>query len=315
VSFFRVFINLFQFNRTNWKAVLLCFLAASVFWAFNALNKQYTSNIKFPLVFEYDQAKASPLEELPNSLTVNVSGNGWELLSQTLGYKLPTLVVPIEKPLEVKKIIGTTLPPMLASQVGKLQINYVVTDTLYLPFDQKDVHTYKVFVDATEISFKEGFGRTSPIVMLPDSVQLQGPKSLLHKLPDSLLVKLPATQLSSNYREKIVIDVVGEELIKRAPEQIEVMFEVNEVSVQKVKSKVEWINLARGQKVSLSSDSLLLEVQIPKSKQEEFKAITPRLILNLKRLKMGEYKIKPAPSAFPSYATILAIDSVKVKVY
>jgi len=315
VSFLRVFINLFQFNRTNWKAVLLCLLTASVFWVFNALNKQYISNIKFPLHFEYDEDKASPLQELPKNILLNVSGNGWELLSQTFGYKLPTLIIPLEKPLEVKKIVCSTLPPMLANQLGKLQINYVVTDTLYLQLDQKDTHKYKLFVDTREITFKEGFGRTSPLVILPDSIQLQGPKSLLHKLPDSLAIQLPEARLNSNYREKLSPLIADEEMIKRIPENVEVMFEVNEVIEFSVKSKINWINLPRGRQVTLDNDSLLLKVQIPKSKQEDFKTIAPALTLNLKKVKKGEHLVKPTVVGIPTYGILTKLDSVKVKIF
>ncbi len=315
MSFLRVFINLFQFNRTNWKAVLLCFFAASIFWVFNALNKQYTANIKFPLHFEYDVEKFSPLENLPNQILVNVSGNGWALFSQAFGYKLPTITIPLEKPLEVKKIVGSTMPPILASQLGKLQVNYVVTDTLFLQFDHKDIHTYKLFVDETAVSFKSGYGRTSPIVILPDSIKLQGPKSLLHKLPDSILVKLPEERLSNNYREKITIRFPGIEMITKSPDKVEVMFEVNEVTMIEIKSKIEWKNLQKGRQVTLEQDSLLTKIQIPISKQEDFKNVMPTLMLDFKKVKKGEHFFKPTLSAIPSYGTIIKLDSVKVKIF
>jgi hypothetical protein len=315
VSFLRVFINLFQFNRTNWKAVMLCFLAASVFWVFNALNKQYASNIKFPLHFEYEADKFCPLEALPNHILVNVSGNGWALFSQAFGYKIPTITIPLEKPLEIKKIVGSTMPPILASQLGKLQVNYVVTDTLYLQFDHKDVHTYKLFVDDTDVSFKEGYGRTSPIVILPDSIKLQGPKSLLHKLPDSILLKLPEARVSKNYREKILIRIPGIEMIIQTPTKTEVMFEVDEVTTMVVKSKIEWKNLQKGRQLTLDHDSLSIKIQIPISKRVDFKNVMPTLMLDFKKVKKGEHFFKPTLSAIPSYGTIMKLDSVKVKIF
>jgi hypothetical protein len=315
VSFFRVFINLFQFNRTNWKALSLCLLAASIFWVFNALNKQYTSTIKFPLSFQYDAEKASPVQELPTSVLVNVSGNGWELFREIFGYEIPRLTILLEKPIEVKKIVGSSLPPLLANQLGKVQINYVVTDTLYIQFDQKDTHTYKLFVDLKNISYKEGYGRISPVVLLPDSVQLQGPKSLLHKLPDSLIVALAEKRLSDNYREKVEINLPYVELIQRKPSSTEVIFEVNEVVTVVRKSKVEIRNLLKWNQATLNTDSIRITIQVPKTKQEDFIKMNPAVSINLKKIKKGEHILKPTLEGIPSYASVVSIDSLLVKIY
>ncbi len=315
MSFLRVLVNLFQFNRTNWRAVLLCLLTASIFWAFNALNKQYTSNIKFPLRFEYDVEKASPIQELPASVLVNVSGNGWELFRETFGYKIPSLTIPLEKPIEVKKIVGSSLPPMLANQIGKLQINYVVTDTLYLQFDQKDKHTYKLFVDSKDITFKEGYGRISPVVVLPDSIQLQGPKSLLHKLPDSLVITLPGKKLNSNFRDQLPINLPSAEMIQLNFTHVEVMFEVDQVTTVEVKSKVEIKNLPKWNHVSLSQDSMSIKIQVPTTKSEDFKKIIPSISINLRKIKKGNHIIKPRVEGIPSYCSIIRLDSLAVNIF
>ena len=55
MNFLRAIGNMLRFDRANWKAVMLCFFAALVFWLFNAFNKNYAANIRFPLRFEYNQ--------------------------------------------------------------------------------------------------------------------------------------------------------------------------------------------------------------------------------------------------------------------
>ncbi|KXK31544.1 MAG: hypothetical protein UZ12_BCD005000275 [Bacteroidetes bacterium OLB12] len=98
----KLLVNLFQFNRTNWKAVSLCFLAAAVFWLFNAFNKNYSTEIRFPLVIEYNQSRFIPIGNLPTELRLNVNGNGWDLFRKSIGISLPQLTVNIERPLEIK---------------------------------------------------------------------------------------------------------------------------------------------------------------------------------------------------------------------
>ncbi len=185
----RILINLFRFDRANWRVVSLCVLTAMVFWIFNAFNKNYSTNVRFPILFEFDGEKYAPADHLPKTVNLNVSGNGWDLFRRHLGIKVPSVIIPLERPKEIRKIVGSTLAPMLATQVGNLKINYVVTDTLHLQIDERDSHRYKLGIDVSGITFRKGYGRTSPIVLLPDSVDLNGPQSRLHAVSDSILLK------------------------------------------------------------------------------------------------------------------------------
>src|SRR5687767_9682749 len=104
MSVIKSIFNLLRFNRKNWKAVVLCVLAATVFWFFNSLNKRYTTNITFPVTFDYDDENYIAVKPLPSSVRINVTGVGWDLFRRSLGIKIPPLVIPIDRPAEVKKI-------------------------------------------------------------------------------------------------------------------------------------------------------------------------------------------------------------------
>jgi hypothetical protein len=314
VNLFRVFVNLFKFNRTNWKAVALCFLAATVFWFFNAINKEYSTNVRFPLHFEFNNEKFVRAKALPQDVNINVKGNGWDLLrSSSYGLKRPRLVIPLERPGEVKKIVCSTLPPLLASQLGRLQINYVVTDTLFLDIEPKDVHKFKATIDEKSILYKEGYGRISPVVILPDSIHLEGPKSLLHDLPDSILLRYSGKKIGENFRESIEV-ITTNEMVKRDPPVVEVMFEVGEVILVNRKVKLE-VTMPSFAQLSLSSDSVSYQVQIPKSRNDDFQQQTITAALDLRKAKKGTMKVRPLLRGFPPYAQLLRADSLDVKLF
>ena len=316
MSFFRVLNNLFRFNRTNWKAVSLCFLAATVFWFFNALNKTYATNVRFPLQFEFDHQKFVPSKPLPHNVYVNVSGIGWDLLRKYLGLKLPAVVIALERPAETKKIIGSTLPPLLASQLGNLKINHIVTDTLYLSIEAKDSIRMKVFIDPKEITFKKGHGRTSPIVVLPDSIQVEGPVSFLKQLPDSMVIALPSNKLNSNYREQVEVKL-ADESIKRTPPVVEVMFEVGEVTEVQQKIKLDLINVPDFTHVMQDKDSVGCVVQVPRSRVDDFKQTASgiRAQIDLRETRTGGRKVIPSVLGLPPYAFLVSTDSVRMKLY
>ncbi len=315
MSFFRVLNNLFRFNRTNWKAVSLCFLAAAVFWLFNALNKEHTTSIRFPLQFEFDHQRFIASKALPHDVHLNVSGNGWDLLRRSAGLKTPALIITLEHPVEIHKIVGTTLPSVLASQLGSLKLNHVVTDTLFVAFEPRDSIRMKVFVDATQITFKEGLGRTSPIVVLPDSVRLSGASGYLPHARDSLIVKLPSTRLGSNYRESIDIPVKSNNIVHSSPVFVDIMFEVGEVEVVPRNFKIRAINTTRHGR-HIQSDSVNSQIQIPKGRQHDFiEAVSSAVAeINLKGLHSGEHSVLPQLKGLPPYAVVISLDSVHVRI-
>jgi hypothetical protein len=316
MNFNKVFVNLFQFNRTNWKAVVLCFLAASVFWLFNAFNKSYATTVHFPLRFDYDQEKYVPVAVLPTGIYLNVSGNGWDLFRKTLGFRLPELIIPLEKPTEVKKIVGSTLTSVFVNQLGELQINYILTDTLIIQLEEKDSHSYRLIPDLTNSTFRKGYGRISPIVILPDSVILEGPKSLLHAMADPIVLYIKVRDLDESFSEELELVVDNNGLLKRNPPVASVMFEVGPVEVVETKILVRVAQMPATVKSSYI-DSVNLVVQIPKAQSNDFHLSQSAIsaLLDLENRTKGTYSILPQIIGLPEYAEIISLDSLVVRFF
>src|SRR5688572_29636920 len=137
MSLLNSIFDFLRFNRRNWRAIALCFFAAAVFWIFNALNKRYTTNVNFPLAFEYNEENYIAVRPLPSDVRLNVTGLGWNLFRRSIGLRVPPLVIPLDKPTEVRKIVGGTLPALFANQLEGCDINFVLTDTLQVALEAK----------------------------------------------------------------------------------------------------------------------------------------------------------------------------------
>lgn len=311
MNVFKIIFNLLRFDRANWKAVVLCIFAAMIFWVFNSLNKEYSTSLRFPILFEFNSDRYLPADHFPKSVTLNVTGVGWDLFRRKLGLKVPNLIIPLERPAEVRKIVAGTLIPIFASQVNNLRINSVATDTLYLKIDKRDSHRYKLKADISAVTFREGYGRTSPVVILPDSVKIEGPESRLHAVIDSILLKVESQNVSENFREEVEISLEGSEFVKRDPPVAQVMFEVGRVQVINKKLKV-----VSDLPLPLTSDSVMAQFQIPVNRVDEFKSqmreITARV--NSKFLK-GRRFAAPKVSNLPTYSLLLHIDSVRLRAH
>jgi hypothetical protein len=314
LNLLRVFINLFQFNRTNWKAVTLCLLTATVFWFFNSLNKNHSTIIRFPLTLLYDQQKFVPASALPQEIAINVNGNGWDLFRKHFGLKVPNLTVPLDKPTEITRLSGASLVPIFASQIGNLNINYVVTDSLHIQLDEKFSRKFRLTGDLSESTFKNGFGRISPLIILPDSVTLSGPKKVLLHMPDSITLAIGPKNLDQNFREQVEVSLGGLDFISRNPPVVDVMFEVGPmVQVEKwVKLKLDRMTWG----VEIEKDTIRAVFEIPERDMEAFRPYTFTVNVPAEIAKKGETKfIKPSVNDLPLWAKLIYIDSVKVRRY
>jgi hypothetical protein len=191
--------NLFRFNSKNWKAITLCFIAATVFWFFNALNKNYTTNIRFPLEFEYDEAGFVPVKPLPADVRINVTGMGWDLFRRSSGLKVPPLTIPLERPAEVKKIVAA--PALFAPQLERFEINFILTDTFNIQIEPRQERWITLRLDPGSIDLKNNFVRTSEPVLEPDSIYVEGPLPMVNSFIEPVYLELGDTDIDEDYRE------------------------------------------------------------------------------------------------------------------
>ncbi|MDZ7650867.1 MAG: hypothetical protein U5K54_29100 [Cytophagales bacterium] len=154
---------------------------------------------------------------------------------------------------------------------------------------------------------------TALFVISSGLVTLQGPKSLLHKLPSSLVVLLPEVSLNKSFREDIEIQVPASESLIRNPPVVSVMFDVAAVEVIERKIGIMFTNTPGSIKSSYL-DSVKIKVQIPKDQlinfESELSAISA--ILDLKNKSKGAYEVCPTVVGLPKYAELISIDSLLV---
>jgi hypothetical protein len=314
MNFVRVIINLFQFNRTNWKAVILCLMAAAIFWLFSAFNKSHSSTIRFPLHFDYDDQRYVAITPLPHQININVTGSGWELIRKTLGVKLPALVIPIERPLEIRKIPAAAITPLLATQLGSMKINYIITDTLRILLDEKETKIFRLAADLSKVRFKEGYGSSGTIDIVPDSVVIDGPRSIILSIPDTITLPLFAAGISKSFRDEVEVPLFNSETVNRNPPVVTVRVAVGEVEKIAVTVKVNVIH--KPYTVKVLADSVKAIIQIPVEQHDDFHDKLPGIKAQID-LKNGEKNYRllyPRVIGLPIYARVISIDSLSYKI-
>jgi hypothetical protein len=305
--------NVLRFNRRNWKAVVLCVFTAMVFWFFNALNKTYTTNISFPLSFEYDDENFIAVDGLPQNIPLNVTGNGWELFKRSTGVKTESLEIPLERPGDIKKIVGPDLKFSFTAQLGEgLLVNQVLSDTLYLDLEPKAGRWVKVAVDSVQYNIKAGYGLASEIAIIPDSTFVEGPKRLVEKIKEPVMLTIPQRNLDEHYVENIEVELPYEQLLTLRPPAVSVMFNVEEMITMRDSIGLALINIPASVSEVVNSGKVPVTLSVPERFAEDLNTDSLTAVLDLRNFKGGKEKILPRVEGLPPFSSVLKIDSVIV---
>jgi hypothetical protein len=305
--------NILRFNQKNWKAVVLCIFAATVFWFFNALNKTYTTNLRFPLSFDYDHLTYVPVKALPATVRINVTGNGWDLFRRSAGLKIPPLEIPLERPLETKKIIGSTLPAFFTNQIEGLEINYVLTDTIYVDLEPKKGRWIRLKLDTTTLRIKEGYGLSSHISILPDTIFVEGPKPVIDQLKEPVSIALPFRNIDDRFMEDVEVLLPSSDVIKRNPPVVAVMFSVEKITTLSDSIRLVIKNLPPNVWPVIGRKRIPVSISIPQTMTDQFSFDSVTAVLDMKKIKHGERMVMPEVVGIPPFSTVVNVDSIRVK--
>jgi hypothetical protein len=305
--------SLLRFKRRNWKAVALCFFAATVFWFFNALNKNYTTNITFPLAFDYNEDNYVAVRPLPDQVRINVTGIGWDLFRRSIGLKVPPLVIPLEHPSRIKKITGGSLPSLFVNQLDRFEINFVLTDTLHLALEPKGSRWITLSVDSPSLIYQRGYVRTSDIDVEPDSIFIEGPWKLINTFKEPFALKIQRRNIDAPFKEDVEVSFLNNELIKRNPPTVSVSFKVEKLVSVQDSITLEIINYPKGANPYYGVKALPCTLAIPESFVEDYQSDSVRAIVDLRDFIKGTKKILPQVIGLPPYSRVQEIDSVFVK--
>lgn len=313
MSFFNSIFNILRFNKKNWKAILLCIFTATVFWFFNALNKDYTTTLSFPLSFDYDREDFIPVSPLPQAVRINVTGIGWNLFRRSAGVKVPPLVIPLERPSEVKKIVGSTLPGFFSNQLGGFQINFVVTDTLRLSIEPKASRNVRLKLDTSESFLKNGYALVSPIQITPDTISVEGPQSLINNLSDSIFLTIPQRNIDDNFQEVVEVKFADDNLIRRTPPTVDVSFEVDRLVERSDSLSLEVVNAPKNVWPYIERKKLPSTLLVPEAMLNFYNPDSVKAVIDLQNVTKGQRKILPRLVGLPPYTQVVKMDSVVIK--
>lgn len=309
---FNSIVNLLHFNQKNWKAVTLCILAAAIFWFFNALNKNYTTTISFPLEFDFDREDYMPVRPLEEELRINVTGMGWDIFRRTVGLRKSPLTIPLEHPETVKKIVGSTLPAFFSTQLEAFQINFVANDTVYIDVQPKGKRWITLSADSVYTLVNEDYEVVGDILIRPDSILVEGPVEMISKIKEPYTIQLNSESIDEDYNEEIEVGISNRNLITLTPEEVQVSFDVERFVQVTDTVKLDLINIPSSAQPKMDIQKLPATIRLRQDLVSSFPWDSVRAVVDLQSFNKGRIKVRPDLIGLPEYAELIKIDSIRI---
>jgi hypothetical protein len=301
-------------SNKDLKIVILCIIGATIIWFLSALNKNYTTVIKCPIELSYEKDSTIEVISPPRNVQVNVSGVGWDLLKQSLSFRRDPLLISVENPIETKRIAGYTIQPLISQHLSSLNLNFVVTDTIFLDIQRLRKKKLFVYVDSTRISLRQSHQIISPLIVSPDSVTITGHESLITTLNDTLSVVLPQDEIDNNYSEKIYIDNFDLSLVSFSPSDIDISFNVSEYVNHSTDLEIQLVNFPMDSSVFIEPGIIQSNFSIQEDMKDNFPKSEFVIIADFNKVNPQDSTVAIELIEYPDYVQDIKLDTTLVKV-
>lgn len=301
-------------RKSNWKVILLCFSTAATFWFFNALNKEYTTRIDYPVKLVFNRDSLVALKDPPEEIPINVTGGGWQLLKSTISVNVDPVIIKPENPVQTHFLTANNLLPIFSSQLTDFNINYIAIDTIVFKIDPYEDRRLYIKLDSSSIQLEDNYYITTELLVEPDSVNFRGPLSLVNQLPDVFMVSLSDKNIHNGYDEELSLDLFSSSLIKKSPEVIHIVFGVEEFIEQTSTLNIEQVNFPYDSTVYIGMNSIEVSFKIQKSFVKKMEKEDFMIIADLNNMHAADSTITLEMIESPDYVNDITFQENRVKV-
>lgn len=301
---------------SNLKVVVLCIAAATTFWILNALNKDnYSTIVDYPITWEFNQVDYVAVKPLPESVQIQISGNGWDLLRKYFKLNEPPFVINLVEPASKNHILTSDLKRPLGEFITPTLLVGLLEDSIFYQIDKIETRKVKPILDSTGYSLAKNTEIEGRITFVPEQISLTGPTSLLDLYKEGFPVALKAEEIDTNFNSSIKLSVENKfsELIRLNEESVRVNFAVIKFLEGNKRLKVRKINFPKA--VSLENEELtpMITYLVDERKVAELKDMEFEAILDFRKRNRDDSTLSIAVNPTPKYIKNITVDPALVK--
>ncbi|MCP5064157.1 MAG: hypothetical protein GY936_17085 [Ignavibacteriae bacterium] len=194
-------------------------------WVFVSFSGDFSITLNLPVAIT-DLPKETAISSIStNEVTLNLKGNGWQLAQHTFGRNQKFY---IQSP---AKLGEQKLSPLSSINVNdwlasSLQLTKIIPEEISVNIEK--VRTKKVIIKPNlELKYKPDYDLVSEINLVPDSVMIFGPKSVIDKINFVSTIKEKYSNLEKNVSANLMLH--EQEFVLLNPKECSVQFNVQKI--------------------------------------------------------------------------------------
>ena len=263
--------------RNNKRIVvfLICLAISTTLWFLNALSKNYSATISYPVKYINPPANHFLANTTPVKLDLKIDGQGFTLLRYKL-LSFSPVIIDIENVTEnlesesgTYNVISKNLIGEISGQLStEIKIIEIKPDVLEIVLDSLITKTVPVELDI-DVDFVPQFNFKTQIKTIPNKVEITGPTIALEKI---LAVKTKVNilnKLDTDVSQEI--DLIHPEKTTISPEKVTLIIEVEKYTEKEIKIPVEIINKPDKVRIKLFPSELKVLFTVGLSRFETIK--------------------------------------------
>lgn len=263
------------------KVVVLCIAAATTFWILNALNKDdYSTVVDYPVEFVFDRENFIPIEKLPETIQVEIKGNGWDLLQKYFKLNTTPYSIALSNPSEKDYLLTSDLKRPLGEFLNPTKLVSVLDDSINYKIDEIQIRDIQPVLDTLSFSMAKNYRIVNEVKFSPNKLTIKGPSSILSNLAKGYPLSLKESRINKNIEKEVEVSIPSElsELISIEEKTVTIKFEVIAFLEGNKRLKLTKINFPRtvtleDEEVSMMMYYLVDERNAPQLKDMEFEAV------------------------------------------
>lgn len=306
--------DLFKIERIkNDKRIvvfLVCVLIATALWFLNALNKDYSTTVSYPVKYINPPSNQFLSNQPPARLDLKVDAHGFTMLRHKLSFSFSPIILNLSnltRDIDSKSgrysIRTTSLIRRISEQVSnEITITGILPEYLQLVLDSLKTKTVPVKLDIN-LDYKPQFNLKDPISATPNIIKITGPSAIL----DTIYL-LKTEQQSFNKLDADVskeIDIILPEKVTVSPQKITVKIAVEKFTEKEMKIPIEIINTPKNSKIKLFPSEIKVLFTVGLSEFDNIKSSDFRAFVDYNLIESGMETMKVTIDKKPTYIKMI----------
>ena len=271
---------------------LVCVLIATALWFLNALSKDYSTTISYPVKYVNPPSRQFLANQPPSKLDLKVDAHGFTLLRHKLSLSFSPIVLNLGTitrdltPLNGTYQVHTSdLLRRIRSQVSN-EITIVEIQPEYIPIVLDSLKTKTVPVKANlNLEFRPQYNLQKPVQLNPRQVKITGPSAIIDTIQSLPLERLSLKELDQNMATNVKL--IFPEKTEVNPEKVLVTIEVEKYTEKEIKIPIRVKNKPDGVNVKLFPSEVKVTCLVGLSEFENVTANDFSAVVDYKNVSNG----------------------------